>query len=268
MEIIFDNLSSNNKKFNECSFKIEDGMFTAINGIDFKIFYELILMNKRPAKGSISVDDVVIKRSNKVLKYEKIIKKVGILSDIIFDEYNDCVVTDIFLDYFKRFKFKIDDVNKHIVDSLKLIGFNKSILKRQFDELSYTEKKKIMLCCVLAVNPSMIILDEFEKGLIFRDRELFKKLYIKLRSKFNKTIIFVNSKIDFVMGYVDKLIVINKGKKVYEGDKKSFYDDKIYKYLERPKIISFTKYVNSQGHDIIEYTDIKELLKELYRKIK
>ena len=37
------------------------------------------------------------------------------------------------------------------------------------------------------------------------------------------------------------------------------------KYVEMPKIVEFTKYAQECGHNILEYTDIKELLKELYR---
>ena len=34
-----------------------------------------------------------------------------------------------------------------------------------------------------------------------------------------------------------------------------------------PKIVEFTKYAQEQGHSILEYTDLKELIKELYRKV-
>ena len=35
-----------------------------------------------------------------------------------------------------------------------------------------------------------------------------------------------------------------------------------------PKIVEFTKYVQEQGHNILEYVDIKELIKEIYRNVK
>ena len=268
MEVIFDNLSSNDKKLSQVSLNINSGSFSAISGISINTFRDLLLMNKRPSSGSLTIDGVVVKRTNKVVSYDKIRRKIAFLSEVFFSNYDDYVVNDIFLAYFDEYKLKIEDKNKHIVDSLKFVGYGKSILKRKFSELSFNERKMIMLSCILSVNPSLIVLDQFEKGLIFRDRENYKKLFIKLKNKFNKTFIFVNSSIDFVMGYVDNIIVINNGKSVYVGDKKSFYNDKIYKYMDMPKIISFTKQIKSKGHDIIEYTDIKELLKELYRKIK
>ena len=34
-----------------------------------------------------------------------------------------------------------------------------------------------------------------------------------------------------------------------------------------PKIVELTKYAQECGHNILEYTDIKELIKELYRNV-
>ena len=72
----------------------------------------------------------------------------------------------------------------------------------------------------------------------------------------------------FMFELVDKLYVINKGKLVLSGGKEIYYDNKLYKYVEMPKIIEFTKYAQESGHSILEYTDIKELIKELYRNVK
>jgi len=267
MEIVFDNLSING--MDQVSFDLSSSSFAVINGININNFCDLLLLKKRPLSGSISVMGKVIKRSNKVEGYDKIARKIGIVSDSLFDEFNDYVVEDLFLYYFKEFKIrKIEDKNQHIVDSLKIVGLRKTISKKMFGEMSYTEKKKVLLACVISVNPSVIVLDDFAKGLLFRDRENYKKLFYKLKNKFNKCFIFVNSGIDFIMGYVDKVIVINKNKLVYDGGKDSFYDNKLYKYVDMPPIISFIKYANEKGYNIDYYTDNKELLKELYRKIK
>jgi len=67
---------------------------------------------------------------------------------------------------------------------------------------------------------------------------------------------------------VDKIHVINNGKLVISGGKEIFYDNDLYKYVEMPKIVEFTKYTQDCGHNILEYTDIKELIKELYRNVK
>jgi hypothetical protein len=67
---------------------------------------------------------------------------------------------------------------------------------------------------------------------------------------------------------VDNVFLFRRGKLVIDGDKDIFYDDRLYKYMEMPKIVEFTKYVNSLGHNILEYTDFKELIKEIYRNVR
>ncbi len=269
MEIKFDNLSSNNNCFSDVSFDLNNCFFAAINGCSFNTLYELLSYKKRPASGSLDVLGKEIKRSNHVEEYDKVLKKIGFVSELLFNQYNEYIVIDIFFKYIKDYKVRrIEDKNKHIVDSLKFVGLSKGILKKLFGELSYSEKKKVLLACVIAVNPKIVVLDDFDKGLIFRDKENFKKIFVKLKVKFDKQFLFVNTGSEFLMSIVDKIIVINKGKKVYDGDNDSFYDDKLYKYLDMPPIVSFTKQALNMGHDIICYSDTKELLKELYRKIK
>ena len=67
---------------------------------------------------------------------------------------------------------------------------------------------------------------------------------------------------------VDNVYVIHKGEVKIRGDRQVFYDYNLYRYIDMPQIVSFTKYVLESGYEINQYTDIKELIKELYRRIK
>ena len=71
---------------------------------------------------------------------------------------------------------------------------------------------------------------------------------LRLKNKFNKTIILLSKDLTFMFELVDKLYVINKGKLVLSGGKEIYYDNKLYKYVEMPKIIEFTKYAQECGH--------------------
>ena len=168
----------------------------------------------------------------------------------------------------KNYEYKTKNENQHIVDSLKIAGLSEDYLDRNPNELSMTEKKKFNLACLLSYNPEVIILEDFYKGLIYREREYYKKLFLKLKNNFKKTIIILGNDLTFMFNLVDNLYVINKGKVVIRGDKDVFYKDELYSYLEMPKIVEFTKYAQSKDHKILEYTDLKELIKELYRNVK
>lgn len=275
MEIIFNKLSyienknsSSEKKYLEdINLVINQGSIVGFLNEDLSIVAKLIMAIKRPTKGEIKIDDVVIKRTSHINNVNELRKKVGFVYSSNNEFIGKTVKEEIKLTM-KNYNHSVSNVSKHIADSLKIVGLSEEYLDRKPNTLSFTEKKKVMLACAMSYNPSVLIVEDFEKGLIFRDREYFRKLFLKLKNKFNKTIILLSNDLTFMFELVDKLYVINKGKLVLSGGKEIYYDNKLYKYVEMPKIIEFTKYAQESGHSILEYTDIKELIKELYRNVK
>lgn len=272
MEIKFNNLcyyenknSLENVYFDEVSLSISGGEIVFFVSEKFNILNELLTVKKRPSKGEILLDNIVIKRTSHIEK-DGIIKRIGCVSDEELFEEN--FVEDEILKTMSNYGYKTKNVKRHIVDSLKIAGLDERYLNRKIDTLSSTEKKKVLFAKAMCYNPDVLIVENFSKGLIFREKEYFRKLFLKLKNKFNKTIVIIGTDLSFVFDNVDKVFVINNGKLVIDGDKSVFYNDNLYKYVEEPKIVEFTKYANKLGHNILEYTDFKELIKELYRKVK
>lgn len=275
MEIVFNklcycenkNTSSEKKYLDDVSLSVNQGEIVSFVGDDLSIIGDLILAIRRPSKGELKLEDVVIKRTSHISNVNLLRKKVGFVKSGIDNSLVKTVKEEI-KKTMKNYGYKTNNVTKHVVDSLRIVGLNEDYLDRDCETLSYTEKKKVSLACAMSYNPEVIIVENFEKGLIFREKEYFRKLFLKLKNKFKKTIIIIGNDLPFLFDIVDKIYVINKGKLVISGDKDTFYDDKLYKYVEMPKIVEFTKYVHESGHNILEYTDIKELIKEIYRNVK
>lgn len=275
MEIIFNKLSyiENNKTSSEKKYLedvnliIKQGSIVGFYNEDLSIIGKLLMVIKRPTKGELKIDDVIIKRTSHINKVNELRKKIGFVCTSSTMFIGKSVKEEIKL-MMKNYGYKAGNVTKHIVDSLKIVGLSEEFLEREPNTLSYTEKKKLQLACAMSYNPSVLIIEDFEKGLIFREREYFRKLFLKLKNKFNKTIILIGTDLTFFFDLIDKLYVIDKGKLVLSGGKEVYYDNKLYKYVEIPKIVEFTKYAQECGHSILEYTDIKELIKELYRNVK
>ena len=275
MEIIFNqltlidnkNTASEKKIFEDVNMVINSSSIVGIK-MDFSdVIGELLMVLKRPSKGEIKLDNIVVKRTTHVNNINLLRKKIGVVP------FNNYVylkkkVKDEIKNSMANYGYKTKNISKHIADSLTIVGLDNSYLSRDPNTLSYVEKKKVNLAIAMSYNPEVLVIESFDKGLIFREREYFRKLFLKLKNKYNKTIILVNSELPFMFDIVDKVIVINKGRVVISGDKDIFYDDKLYKYEELPKIVEFIKYVNLMGHEILEYTDIKELIKGLYRDVK
>ena len=275
MEIVFNKLcyvenpkSSSEKKYLEdVNVVIKEGSIVGFLNDDLSIIGKLIMAIKRPTKGELRIDDMVIKRTSHISNVNEFRKKIGFVHTSS-NEFIGKTVKEEIKQTMKNFGYKASNVTKHIVDSLKIVGIGEDYLERDPNTLSYTEKKKVMLASAMSYNPSVLILEDFDKGLLFKEREYFRKLFLKLKNKFNKTIIVISKDLTAMFDLVDKMHVINKGKLVISGGKEIFYDNKLYKYVEMPKIVEFTKYAQECGHNILEYTDIKELIKELYRNVK
>ena len=273
MEIVFNKLVYKERKgsiqinhFNDVSLIIPTGSVTAFNGDVTTVLGELLMVMRRPSKGEIILDNLAIKRTSHVDKINLLRKRIGIVSDSYI--YLKKTVKEEIKNVIKNYSYRSFNITKHIVDSLIMVGLNEDYLSRDPNTLSFVEKKKLNLAIILSYNPEVIVLDRFEYGLINRECEYFKKLFNKLKTKFKKTIILLNSGVDFMFSLVDKAYVINNGKLVFSSDEDLFYDPKYYKYVEMPKIVDFTLYAKEQKHDILAYTDLKELLKEIYRNVR
>ena len=273
MEISIKNLSyvekksSSEKKYlKDINVDINKGTITGFLGDKITILGKLLNLEKKPSNGEIKINNISIKKNTKVSVYSELRKKIGFLKEENDYLFTETTVKEFIENILSNKGFK-SNVKKRVLDSLRIVGLNDSYIDRNPNKLSYIEKKKILLASILSYNPDIIILENFNNGLSFREKESYKKLFLKLKSKLSKTIILLGNDVSFYFDLVDKLLVINNTNLVYEGNNKSFYDNELYNYVEMPKIVEFTNYVNDKGHSILQYTDFKELIKEIYRKV-
>ncbi len=276
MEIIFNKLTyiENKKSAREVKYLedinliINQGSIVGFVGDRLDIIGKLLLLLRRPSSGEIRINNTKIKRSSHVENVNVLRRNIG----YVYNDYNKLFIEPSVLkeisNTMRNYNYKTDMIVKHVVQSLKIVGLDETFLDRDPNELSRVEKKKVELASVISYNPEVIILDNFEKGLNYREREYFRKLFLKLKNKFDKTIIIVTNDVSFLFDIVDKVHVINKGKLVLSEGKSIFFNSNLYKFTKVPKIIEFTKCAEYQAHDIKKCTDIKELIKELYRNVR
>lgn len=275
MEVAFNNITLIDNKSSSIEMRYLDNVSLSINngeivgflGDNLDIIGKLLLIIKRPNKGEIIIDNVSIKRSSHIDNINSLRRKMGFVYTTTKDRFIENTVKKEISLVMNNYNFKVKNVTKHISDSMRIVGLNDSYMDRDPNKLSSIEQKKVLLASIISYNPELIILESFFDGMNYRDREYFKKLFLKLRSKFAKTIIVLEKNPEYLFNLVDKVYVINKGDVVLKGDQSIFYNDKLYKYVNISPIVDFTKYVQSLDHNILEYTDIKELIKEIYRHV-
>lgn len=162
-------------------------------------------------------------------------------------------------------KTKCDE--EKLVSSLKLVNLSSKILDKDLKVLSATEYLKIELAICLILNLKTIILYQFDKYFMEKELAFFKRLLKKLVVKYNKTVVLIDANLSFMLDFVDRLVLLEENNVIKVYDKEDFYNDELKDYMDIPNIIDFVKYVNRDNKILNNYTDIKELIKAIFREV-
>jgi energy-coupling factor transporter ATP-binding protein EcfA2 len=93
-------------------------------------------------------------------------------------------------------------------------------------ELSGGQQQRVALAGVLAMKPSVIVLDEPTSFLDPRTAEEVMRATDDLRRELGLTIVVVEHRLDLVARYAERIIVMDSGKIVADGDLEETLDQK------------------------------------------
>jgi len=236
------NLSKEEKiiEIKDVTFKYGD--FTALKNISFDIckgekisvvgkngagkstLAKLLCGIIRPSEGEI------LYNGENYLKFS--IKELGRIVGYVMQNPNQMLVKDMIKD--------------EIELALKLNGFDEKVTEERFVEtmkmtglysmrnwpvavLSYGQKKRVTIAAILALQPSVIILDEPTAGQDYNHYTEIMKFITDLNENFNITILFVTHDMHLAIEYTDRAIVFADGEMIG--------DDVVYKILSNEEII-------------------------------
>lgn len=242
------------------------------NGSGKTTMLELIMGLSTPSKGRVLVGEYTILPNTKLKNIKSLHKQIGYIPQMPDDQFFTSRVYDEIAFSLKEFKYKLDILDKRIKDSLRLVNLNEEYLEKDPYHLSLSEKRKVLIAIALAFNPKLLILDEPTVGLDSKDKKNLIKLLIKLKERYNKTIIIASNDTDTIFRFADNIFILNDGKIISSGDKMQVLTNVAFlkeHNIKVPKIIEFSYIVKEKRKiDIGYYNDIKELMKAVYRNIK
>ncbi len=90
-------------------------------------------------------------------------------------------------------------------------------------ELSGGQKRRAAIAGVLAMKPAVLILDEPTAGLDPRGRDEILDLIAENHAKSGNTVILVSHSMEDVAKYVDRILVMDHGKALYDGTPKEVF---------------------------------------------
>lgn len=114
--------------------------------------------------------------------------------------------------------------------ALELLSFPRHLVNQSPFDLSGGQKRIAAIAGVLAMKPEVIILDEPTAGLDPRGRKDILDILKRLREETGTTVVLVSHSMEEVAEYVDRLLVLDKGRLVYDDSVKAVFSH--FKELE------------------------------------
>ena len=236
----------------DVSLTIEDGSYTALighTGSGKSTILQLLNGLLLPSKGSVRVFDTVITPTSTNKEIRQIRKQVGLVFQFAENQiFEETVLKDVAFGP-QNFGVSEEEAKKIAREKLALVGIDESLFERSPFELSGGQMRRVAIAGILAMEPTVLVLDEPTAGLDPLGRKelmtLFKKLHLS-----GMTIVLVTHLMDDVATYADQVYVMEKGRLVKSGKPSDVFQDvasmeKVQ--LGVPKITAFCKRLADRG---------------------
>ena len=236
----------------DVSLTIEDGSYTALvghTGSGKSTILQLLNGLLVPSKGSIRVFDTVITPTSTNKEIRQIRKQVGLVFQFAENQiFEETVLKDVAFGP-QNFGVSEEEAKKIAREKLALVGINESLFERSPFELSGGQMRRVAIAGMLAMEPTVLVLDEPTAGLDPLGRKelmtLFKKLHLS-----GMTIVLVTHLMDDVAEYADQVYVMEKGSLVKSGKPSEVFQDVAFMenmQLGVPNITAFCKRLADRG---------------------
>lgn len=115
-------------------------------------------------------------------------------------------------------------------DALRSVGLPEELYYQSPFDLSGGQKRRVAIAGVLAMKPEVLILDEPTAGLDPKGRDEILDQLALMHEERKITVILVSHSMEDVAKYVNRIIVMNQGSVMYDGEPKEVF--RHYKELE------------------------------------
>jgi len=209
---------------------------------------------ERPDEGQVFVDGADIWEKPKEIS--KIRYKVGMVMQ--YPEYQlfaDTVWEDIAYGP-KNMGLSEDEIKERVCTSAELCGIDAETLAKSPFDLSGGQKRRVALAGVMAMNPSVLVLDEPAAGLDPRGRRQILGGICEYQKKSGTSVVIVSHSMEDMAKYCDEIFVMSHGKIILHGDcKEVFSEHKLLREsgLDVPEITGVVRALREEGIDISKY---------------
>lgn len=236
----------------DVSLTIKDGSYTAVighTGSGKSTILQLLNGLLVPTDGEVRVFDTLITPTSVNKEIRQIRKQVGLVFQFAENQiFEETVLKDVAFGP-QNFGISAEEAEAIAREKLAMVGIDSSLFERSPFELSGGQMRRVAIAGILAMEPSILVLDEPTAGLDPVGRKELMALFKKLHQD-GITIVLVTHLMDDVAKFADQVYVMEKGKLVKSGKPSLVFQD--IEFMENvqlgvPKITKFAYKLVKRG---------------------
>ena len=231
---------------------IVEGSYTALighTGSGKSTILQLLNGLNVPTAGSVIIDEMVITPTSVNKDIKQVRKKVGLVFQFpesqVFDE---TVLKDVAFGP-QNFGVSKEEAEATAREKLALVGIDEELYERSPFELSGGQMRRVAIAGILAMEPSVLVLDEPTAGLDPAGRKELMAIFKELHET-GMTIVLVTHLMDDVANFADYVYVLEKGKVVRSGHPSAVFQEVDFMesiQLGVPKVTKFAANLERRG---------------------
>lgn len=179
--------------------------------------------------------------------------EVDVLSDVCFGPRNQGLSPE--------------ECKERAIRALELVGLPEKYYEVSPFDLSGGQKRRAAIAGVLAMHPKVLVLDEPTAGLDPKGRDEILEQIAYFQREEKITVILVSHSMEDIAKYVDRIIVMNQGSKMYDAAPKEVFSH--YEELEKvglaaPQVTYIMHALAGKGMPVdVNATTVKEAVKSI-----
>lgn len=225
----------------------------------------------KPDAGQVAVDDVNLAGKDDAAKKAR--QLVGMVFQYPEHQiFAETVYEDIAFGPRNR-GFQPEEVDKQVREGMAFVGLDfETFAKRSPFQLSGGQMRRVAIAGVVAMNPDYLVLDEPSAGLDPRSRNAVFKEIMALHQSRGIAIVLVTHSMEEAVKYAKRLLVINQGKILFDGNPADIFRNHQQKLVEvgmdEPQVFKLADLLRRQGMELPQGITDELTLLQMIKKAK
>lgn len=169
--------------------------------------------------------------------------------------------------------FSEEEVDKQVHEAMAFVGLDFATFARRSPfRLSGGQMRRVAIAGVVAMNPDYLVLDEPSAGLDPRSRNAVFKEIMALHQSRGIAIVLVTHSMEEAVKYAKRMLVINKGQILFDGNPADIFKNHQPKLVEvgmdAPQVFKLADLLRKQGMELPQGITDDVTLLQMIKKAK